>query len=149
MEKVSRRNVLKCSAACAFAASCVPRSVEAYGEPINIGNPMDFEIDSISEKFIRNNFFVIRRKDRLYTITASCPHEENYLFRDLTDPKQISCAGHDAFFDLDGRPLKGPVRKGLPRFKVTLDENGNALVDPFTEFPEKKWDERGSFVDLG
>ena len=49
MEKVSRRNVLKCSAVCAFAASCVPRSVEAYGEPINIGNPSEFTIRQLAE----------------------------------------------------------------------------------------------------
>ena len=148
MQRISRRKALLCSSGCALAAGCLPRFSEAYGEPINIGDPIQFEVDSISEKYIRHNFFVVRRKDRLYVITASCPHEENYLFRDTGNPKQISCAGHEAYFDLEGSPLKGPVRKGLPRFEVTLDEKGHVLVDPFKEFPESAWEKPGSFVEL-
>ena len=131
-----------------MAAGCLPRSIQAYGEPINIGDPKSFEIDMISEKFIRHNFFIVRRKDRLYTITAACPHEENYLFRDTENPKQIACAGHDAYFDLDGNPLRGPVKKGLNRFEVKLDAKGHVLVDPFKEFPVNKWDDENSFIEM-
>ena len=148
METLSRRRLLLCSSGCAAAAICMPRSSEAYGEPINIGDPTEFEVDSISEKFIRHNFFILRREKRLYTIVATCPHKENYLFQDPSNPKEISCSGHDAYFDLDGSPLSGPVKKGLVRFKVTRDEKGHVFVDPFTQFPENKWDAKDSYIAI-
>jgi len=147
MEKLSRRRLL-CASGCACATACLPRPAAAYGQPVNIGAPDDFEVDGISEKFIRHDFLVVRRKDCLYVIIATCPHQENYLFKDPADPKQISCAGHDAFFDLEGRPLSGPVKQGLIRFKVTRDKNGHIIVDPSKRFAEKQWKEKGSFIDL-
>ena len=147
MEKLSRRRLL-CSTGCACAAACLPRFATAYGKPVNIGAPEEFEVDGISEKFIRHDFLVVRRKDRLYAIIATCPHQENYLFRDPANPEQISCAGHDAYFDLEGSPLSGPVKQGLLRFKVTREKNGHIRVDPSTRFAERQWKEKDSFIEL-
>jgi nitrite reductase/ring-hydroxylating ferredoxin subunit len=145
----SRRQVLGVCSGCALAcATTAPRALAAWGDPIPVGTLEDYTKDEISEKHIQHNFFVTRHEGRLFATIATCPHQENYLLRNTKDPKRITCSGHDAVFDPAGRPISGPVRQGLVRFGIAVDDNGIVHVDPNKQFPEAKWDEVGSFIPV-
>lgn len=145
----SRRQVLGVCSGCALAYAATGSRVLAAGvDPFPVGTLKDYTKDEISEKHIQHNFFVTRHKGRLFATIATCPHKENFLFRNLKNPTEINCSGHDAVFDPAGKPLKGPVRGGLDRFGIAVDKKGIVLVDTNKRFPEAKWNDAGSFIPL-
>ena len=146
----SRRQVLGVCSGCAlaYAASASRVLAAPWGDPIPVGAMKDYTVDEISEKYIQHNFFVTRHKGRLFATIATCPHKENFLFRNSKNPREIICTGHDAVFDLAGKRLSGPVRRGLDRFGIAVDDEGIVLVDTNKRFPEAKWDDAGSFIPL-
>ncbi len=145
----NRRQVLGICSGCALAcATTAPRVLAAWGDPIPVGALKDYTKDEISEKHIQHNFFVTRHEGRLFATIATCPHKENYLLRNTKNPKRITCSGHDAVFDPAGKPISGPVRQGLVRFGIAVDDTGIVRVDPNKQFPETKWDEAGSFIPV-
>lgn len=148
---LTRRHMLCLSSGCACALAAMhnaPRAHAAWGDPIDVGAIKDYAKDVISEKFVRNNFFVIRNRGRLYAIIATCPHEENYLVINSRNPKEIVCSGHDAVFDPQGVPIGGRVTEGLVRFGISVDDNGHALVDTKKVYPQQQWDDPKSYITL-
>lgn len=145
----TRRQALGICAGCALAnAVASPPRCLAATTVISVGALDDYTRDEISEEYIRYNFFVIRHEGRLFATIATCPHQENYLLRNVENRRQIICTEHDAVFDPAGRPLSGPVRKGLERYGITVDDEGVVQVDTSIRFSEEKWDEDGSFISL-
>jgi nitrite reductase/ring-hydroxylating ferredoxin subunit len=146
---LTRRNFICLSSGCAFAASAAaPQAQAAWGDPIAAGALKDYTTDEISEKYVQYNFFMIRNKGRLYATVATCPHKGNALFRDTTKPTQIACSGHDAVFDPEGKPLGGPVHRGLERFGIAVDAQGIVRVDTNKHFAEDQWSAPGSYVEV-
>jgi nitrite reductase/ring-hydroxylating ferredoxin subunit len=126
----SRRQVLGVCSGCALAYAATGSRVLAAGvDPFPVGTLKDYTKDEISEKYIQHNFFVTRHKDRLFATIATCPNKENFLFLNLRNPKEINCSGHDAVFDPAGKPISGPVRQGLVRFGIAVNEKGIVRVD--------------------
>ncbi|MCA9147356.1 MAG: Rieske 2Fe-2S domain-containing protein [Planctomycetaceae bacterium] len=143
----TRRRVLGICSGCALAcAATSPRVLADWNDPIPVGALKDYTKDEISEEYVQHNFFVTRHEGRLFATIATCPHKQNYLLRNTKDPKRITCTGHDAVFDPAGKPLSGPVRQGLVRFGIAVDDKGIVQVDPNKQFSEAKWDDVGSFI---
>ena len=145
----TRRQVLSVCSGCALAgAATVPRALAAWDDPIPIGKLEEYTADEISEKYIRHNFFVTRQGGRLFATVATCPHKGNYLVRDMKDSTRITCTGHDAVFDAEGKPIEGRVKKGLARFAISVNADGNVLVDTNKEFEQPQWKSKASYIDL-
>ncbi|MEN8182501.1 MAG: Rieske (2Fe-2S) protein [Myxococcota bacterium] len=67
----------------------------------------------------------------LRALDARCTHEGctvRYLARDAL----ISCACHNARFDLDGRVVSGPPPRPLARYTAFRDDEGNITVSVAT-----------------
>lgn len=143
---LNRRRFLACTSACFLGAAGVSRTAAGGFKPIDIGPVRDFARDGISEKFIQNNFFVIRHKGRIFATIATCPHKGNYLLLDPKNPSRIICSGHDAVFSPEGLPASGKVRQGLARFGISLTSQGRVLVNPDQQFAQNQWNTKGSFV---
>lgn len=78
--------------------------------------------------------FVCRDAAGLYAMTASCTHEGcNVTFAPAT--RQFDCPCHQSVFDFNGKVLALPAPFPLPHFAVSLDGNGNVLVDVTTVVP--------------
>ena len=60
----------------------------------------------------------------------------------------LTCPCHGSRFDLSGHVLKGPAKIALPHLGVSLNEQGNVVVDPRKEFPEAQWGTAGSVLKL-
>jgi nitrite reductase/ring-hydroxylating ferredoxin subunit len=141
--------VLGVCSGCALAyAATASRALAAFGDPIPVGTLKDYTADAISEKYIQHNFFVTRHKGRLFATVATCPHKQNFLYRNPKNPSEIICTGHDAVFDFAGKRISGPVRQGLDRFGIAVDDKGIVQVDTDKRFPEAKWNDAGSFIPL-
>lgn len=145
---LSRRKFAALTSGSILCAACgIPRVAGAF-KPYDIGVIKDFAKDEISEKFIQNNFFVIRHEGRLFATIATCPHKGNYLLRNPRDARQIICSGHDSVFDPKGVPSRGPVKRGLTRFGISVNAQGRVMVDTDKEFPQKQWNDPGCFITL-
>lgn len=144
---VNRRRFIAFTSGCFLGAvGGASRAFAATAKPIDIGPLTNFAKDEISEKFIEHNFFVIRHQERLYAAQIKCPHQGNDLLRDPKDATRIICTGHESVFDPEGLPIVGPAAHGLVRLGIAVNSQGRVLVDPVKEFPQEKWDDKGSYI---
>ncbi|HPA18416.1 MAG TPA: Rieske (2Fe-2S) protein [Verrucomicrobiae bacterium] len=147
--EIGRRRFLALACCgCACGAGRVSRILASEAKPVDVGVPSDFPKDGISDRFTGENFFVIRRDGRLYATTSICSHMGEPLLRDSQDDTRIKCSGHESVFDNEGRVLVGPATQGLARLGIALNAEGHIIVDPAQSFPEIKWEEKGSFLEL-
>jgi nitrite reductase/ring-hydroxylating ferredoxin subunit len=147
---LSRRSFVCVSCGCGLALSALPpRASAAWGDPIEVGPLSSFSRDEISEKYLQNSFFVIRHNGRLYAATSSCPHEQNSLYVNTSNPEEILCSGHQSAFDFEGRPLPGGrTQDALIRFGIAVDDKGMVRVDTNKRFSPEQWEDPESFVPI-
>jgi cytochrome b6-f complex iron-sulfur subunit len=70
---------------------------------------------------------LVRAEDGTYrALSATCTHL-NCTVQYRGDLKQIWCACHNGFYDLDGRNVAGPPPRPLEEFKVNV-ANGDVVV---------------------
>jgi nitrite reductase/ring-hydroxylating ferredoxin subunit len=144
---LNRRRFVAITSGCLLCSLGGASRAFAYGPtPVDIGPLKDYAKDGISDKFADKNFFVVRHKGRLFTFTSTCPHKGNFLLLDSKNPNRIVCSGHDSAFNPEGIPGGGPVKRGLPRFEVSLSDKGHVLVNRNVEFLQKDWNDKRSYV---
>ncbi|WP_152050149.1 QcrA and Rieske domain-containing protein [Tautonia marina] len=122
-------------------------------ERINVGLPSNFEPNSVMKvSTAAEPFWIVRSTaydglDTIYALRGTCPgagevaiwSEETQTFR---------CPGSASHYAISGRPIKGPGRRALERYRVALTENGQIVVDTSEEFREElgQWADPESFV---
>jgi nitrite reductase/ring-hydroxylating ferredoxin subunit len=144
-----RRHFLALASGClACSAAGAVRVLAAPPGGVDVGTLADHPADTISEKFVAYDFFVIRHDGRLFACTATCPHKGNALLLDAATPGRIVCSGHDSVFSSAGLPQRGPARRPLVRYGIALDSAGRVRVDRTREFPRPQWADPASFVPL-
>ncbi|MEI7728631.1 MAG: Rieske 2Fe-2S domain-containing protein [Verrucomicrobiota bacterium] len=144
---MSRRKFVVVTSGCLFCGTGgASRAFAGIGKPVDVGLLKEYAKDGISEKFVDRNFFVIRYQGRLFATIATCPHKGNFLVRDSRNANRIVCTGHDAVFTPGGVPTGGPVKRGLPRFAIALNDQGHVLVNPNQEFPQNEWNDKRSYL---
>lgn len=147
LSALNRRRFLAFTSGCFLGvAGGATQAVAGAFKPIDVGALKDYPRDGISEKFVQNNFFVIRNRGRLYATIATCPHKGNYLLLNPKDATRIICSGHDSVFNADGLYVSGKARGSLARLGITLSPQGRVLVDTNREFPQPQWNDKASFV---
>jgi len=76
--------------------------------------------------------FIIRAKEGyFYAMSAVCTHL-GCIANWKSEDGIIACPCHGSKFNTDGRVIDGPAPRPLPRFAVTLDEQGQLIVDKGT-----------------
>ncbi len=95
-------------------------------EVIDVGSLDDFEEDKVYDQFRDQGFFIIRRADEVFALSAICTHK-GCKVRSQTD-QSFLCKCHQSRFDKDGRVLNGPAQIDLPRLPVKLSESRYVLV---------------------
>jgi nitrite reductase/ring-hydroxylating ferredoxin subunit len=142
---LKRRRFLTLASGTLLAASTVARA-ERKLRTVDAGTINDLTEDGISEKYTKDNFFLIRHQGQIFATIATCPHKGNFLLRDPQNPNRVICSGHDSEFDITGVPIAGRVKKGLTRFGISVNEQGRILVTPDLKFEQKDWSKNGSFI---
>lgn len=146
---LNRRRFLAVGSGCVLGALGVAAGAEAAKAPtVDIGTVKDFPADGISEKFTKDDFFVIRHQGKLFAASTACPHMGHALKLDPQDATRILCGSHGSTFDGEGLVQVGPASSGLVRLGITLDKNGHLIINPAKEFPQEKWEDKGCFVEV-
>jgi nitrite reductase/ring-hydroxylating ferredoxin subunit len=144
---------LGCAACCGALASCAsspsgpPPPPLATG-PVDVGTPADYPADGITSRFTRTHgFYLVRASARLIAVSATCTHRRCAVDPDGSSP-QFICACHGSRFTSAGIVLKGPASISLPRFGISLNSAGHAIVDASSRFEEAEYDQPGSYITL-
>lgn len=156
---VSRRGVLRWMGwagvwtfTAAFAASIArfffPRHLFEPPTKFKVGYPDEYPVGAISERYKDlYRLWIVREQDRIFVIEAKCTHlgcTPNWL----ESEGKFKCPCHGSGFTRDGVNVEGPAPRPLQRFKVTLAEDGQILVDQGVAFrgERNEWEKPGAFI---
>lgn len=146
---INRRQFLVVGSGCVLGACTgATRASTSKWEPVDIGPLKNFTKDSISEDFIKQDFFVIRNSGHLFAASIICPHMSNTLHRDPQDDTRIVCSGHGSMFDAEGAVVSGLASSGLTRFGITVNDKGHVVVNCNQEYPQDKWTDKGCYIEF-
>jgi Rieske Fe-S protein len=150
MSELNRREFVAAAAACAFCAACPENLLAATAKgPVDAGDVSAFMKEGIYDAFAQSQgFFLISSKGKVYAASSTCTHKANQVLIDSENRGQLKCEKHGSLFSLDGRVIKPPAKRSLPRFGIALDARKHVIVDPTKRFEEGKWNEAGSFLKL-
>ncbi len=98
-----------------------PKVQEVSVNNINIGEINDFPINSSKiVRFGRNPVLVIRKDSGDFrALSAKCTHLDcNVQYK--SDTKQIWCACHNGFYNLEGKNISGPPPEPLSQYIVNI-----------------------------
>jgi cytochrome b6-f complex iron-sulfur subunit len=121
---------------------------------VKVGLPSNFEPDSVSERFkAEAGFWIVRSsryngQDIIYAIQSVCTHlgcPPNWLAAE----QKFKCPCHGSGFYISGVNFEGPAPRPLERFKVSLADDGQMMVDKSQKFQEElgQWSDPDSFVN--
>lgn len=146
-----------CACECALAADApAADSKEKEKAPppnkgtVNVGKKADYAKDGVSDKFAKSNrVLVVRHEGRIYAPTATCTHKNCAVrLKDnaTTKEKEIVCPCHGSKFTLQGTSTKGPAKGSLYRYALSVNADGDIIVNKEKQFAEKEWDQEGAYI---
>ena len=125
---ITRRQFLLLTAG--LAAGC--KAVDGGGSPankertLNAGLASNFAADGVYNNFRDEGFFVIRKGEKLFALTAICTHRKCKL---TAEPdRSFYCKCHGSTFDPVGHVTTGPAKRDLPVLPVFVNETGQLIV---------------------
>jgi cytochrome b6-f complex iron-sulfur subunit len=113
-----------------------------------VGYPAEFAVDAVDERFkASRGIWVIRESTGFYVLSTVCTHlgcTPNWLAAE----EKFKCPCHGSGFQKTGINFEGPAPRPLERYKVTLAEDGQILVDKNTKYQEEKgqWAQEGAYL---
>ena len=147
---MKRREFLAASAGCAcLLLAQRSRAATVPTGPVKIGDLKNFAKDGLDNRFVKDGFFVVRGKDRLYALSIFCTHRTDEQLNGRNGVEKIICPRHQAQFALDGTVLRGPAKRNLDRFAITVDDKGQVTVDTSKKIEAGKNDEPPAFLRIG
>lgn len=117
-------------------------------QEFKIGFPAEFAVDSVDERFKASYaVWIVRDAGGFFALSTVCTHlgcTPNWLPAE----EKFKCPCHGSGFIKTGINVEGPAPRPLERFKVTLAEDGQILVDKNTKYQEEKgqWLLDGSYL---
>jgi len=93
---------------------------------VNAGPVGNYAVDGVYSAFRNQGFFIVRRGEKLFALSAICTHRKCKL--DAEPDHSFHCPCHGSSFDANGHVTGGPARRDLPVLSTSIDENGWMLV---------------------
>lgn len=138
----------------AFGASIArfffPRLLFEPPTKFKVGFPNEYPVGIVSDRFKDlYRLWIVRRQNQLFVIEAKCTHlgcTPNWL----ASEGKFKCPCHGSGFNSDGVNIEGPAPRPLQRFKVSIAEDGQILVDKSVAFrgERNEWGKTGAYVDV-
>ena len=146
-----------CACECALAADAAAAdSKEKEKAPppnkgtVNVGKKSKYEKDGVSDEFAKSNrVLVVRHEGKIYAPTATCTHKNcavKLKENASTKAKEIVCPCHGSKFTVQGTSLKGPAKGSLYRYALSVNADGDIIVNKEKQFSEKEWEQEGAFL---
>ena len=127
--EVNRREFVILSCACVTGCAGsghenVP--VTLHEVSIDAGPITDYAADGVYNRFQHRGFFVIRKGEQLYALSAICTHRTCKLKAEADHT--FSCKCHGSTFDPQGKVTEGPATQSLPTLPTLIDAGGRLQV---------------------
>ncbi|HED67116.1 MAG TPA: ubiquinol-cytochrome c reductase iron-sulfur subunit [Planctomycetes bacterium] len=160
--EVSRRGVLSTLALgwAAFAAASAgilgafgrfmfPNVLFEPPQEFKAGFPQTYAVGEVDERFkAAYGCWLVREPKGFYCLSTICTHlgcTPNWLAAD----EKFKCPCHGSGYTKQGINIEGPAPRPLERYKITLAEDGQLLIDKNTKFQQEKgqWSLDGAYLD--
>ena len=119
-------------------------------QTFKIGFPDDFSANSVDIKFKKQyNAWVVRDDESIFALSTVSTHlgcTPNWLPAE----SKFKCPCHGSGFRMTGIHFEGPAPRPLERFKISLANDGQILVDKTKSFKWEKgeWENPDSFLKV-
>ena len=161
--EMNRRNFVALTVAAAATAACACECALAADAPagdskekekapppnkgtVNVGKKASYAKDGVTDKFAKSNrVLVVRHEGKIYAPTATCTHK-NCAVR--LKGEEIVCPCHGSKFTVQGTSTKGPAKGSLYRYALSVNADGDIIVNKEKQFQEKEWDQEGAFITV-
>jgi Rieske Fe-S protein len=125
--KLDRRQFLLLTVGLVAGCKMVDDSPSTSQErTVNAGPVGNYATDGVYNNFRDQGFFLIRRGDKLFALSAICTHRKCKL---TAEPdRSFYCKCHGSTFDPAGQVTAGPARRDLPILPTNTNEQGQLVV---------------------
>jgi cytochrome b6-f complex iron-sulfur subunit len=105
-----------------------PNVVKEPPMRFKIGSPENFPPGSVTLNKEQKVFIVRAKEGYFYALSAVCTHL-GCIANWKSEEDIVACPCHGSKFDREGNVIAGPAPKSLPRFAMSLDDQGLLVVD--------------------
>jgi len=134
----------------AAVRSAFPRILFRPPATFKAGKPTDFSVGEVSEKFKKEfRVWIVREAGGLYALFAKCTHL-GCTPRWLSVEEKFKCPCHGSGFRKSGINFEGPAPRPLERYRVSLNDNGELVIDRSVKYLYEKgeWTKPGAFLKV-
>ncbi len=93
---------------------------------VDAGPVGNYAADGVYAAFRSQGFFIVRRGEKLFVLSAICTHRKCKL--NAEPDRSFYCPCHGSTFDPTGHVTHGPARRDLSVFATSVNESGQLLV---------------------
>lgn len=121
-------------------------------EPVqtfNAGFPDEYE-PGVSERFTnKHGVWIVRDSESIYALSTVCTHL-GCTPTWMPGEAKFKCPCHGSGFYTTGINFEGPAPRPLERFKITLSDEGEIVVDKTKkyQFEKGEWNDPESFITV-
>ena len=134
----------------AFVRSAFPRVLFTPPTTFKAGPPSDYTIGEVSERFKKEHrVWIVREAEGFYVLFAKCTHL-GCTPRWLKVEQKFKCPCHGSGYRKSGINFEGPAPRPLERFRITLADDGQLLIDMGVTYRYERgqWDKPGAFLHV-
>ena len=126
-----------------------PRVLFEPSPVFKAGFPEEYPVNTTSAKWIKENVWIVREEKGFYALSTACTHL-GCATRWIKAENKFKCFCHGSGFYKDGVNFEGPAPRALERLKITLDDDGQILIDRSVKFlyEEGEWDKPDAFLKV-
>ncbi|MCA9399573.1 MAG: ubiquinol-cytochrome c reductase iron-sulfur subunit [Candidatus Omnitrophica bacterium] len=112
------------------------------------GYPDEYNVGEVSERFKdAQGVWIVRDSEKIYALSTVCTHlgcTPNWL----PNEGKYKCPCHGSGFYKNGINFEGPAPRPLERFKITMADDGELIIDKTKKFQQEKgeWTDPESFI---
>lgn len=138
------------AAVTAFVRYLFPNVLFEPPTSFKAGYPDSYLVGAVDERW-KNKYgvWVVRNKKGFYALSTICTHL-GCIPNWLKAEKKFKCACHGSGFYKNGVNFEGPAPRPLERFKISLADDGQILIDKSKIFQKEKgqWNDPDSFLKV-
>ena len=114
------------------------------------GMPDEYEVGQVDERWKdKYGVWIVRVAEGIYALSTICTHlgcTPNWL----SGEQKFKCPCHGSGFFKTGINFEGPAPRPLERYKISLADDGQILIDKSKKFQQEKgeWNNPESFLSL-
>ena len=114
------------------------------------GFPNDYDIGIVDERWkAKFGVWLVKTAEGMYALSTTCTHL-GCTPSWLTTENKFKCPCHGSGFYKSGINFEGPAPRPLERYRISLADDGQILIDKSKKFQQEKgeWNNSESFLTL-